>query len=116
MRRLVTCRSDMLQVATPRLIALRSGSGRPRCHDRSDRGLPGENSSNFMKQLASSCYFTAALAIDHALLVTLTAEGLDVAETSPIIVAVTKHMTIPVQTVSMICIPLLPNPPALPAT
>ena len=67
-----------------------------------------ENSSNFMKQLASSCYFTAALAIDHGLLVTLTAEGLDVAETSPIIVAVTKHITMPVQTVSMICIPLPP--------
>ena len=41
---------------------------------------------------------------DSCLLGTPTGDGLGVAETRPIIVAVTKHMTMPVKTTSMTCI------------
>jgi hypothetical protein len=46
----------------------------------------------------------AARAIGAGLLGTSTGDDLGVAETRPIIVAVTKHMTMPVKTTSMTCI------------
>jgi len=56
-------------------------------------------------RLQKESYFRVALAIDNGLLGTSTSVGLGVAETSPKIAAETKHMTMPVDTASMTCIP-----------